>query len=376
MRRIVFFLAIALALGSCGRPDAPASVPTAAPIPIAPAEATVVPEPTPPMANIPPAEAYIPPDAAYPAYPPPTTGIASTPADISLTTVPNQTAAPCSGCTPTPFEATATPNLAFIPPCLAADQIPPANLQQPTPEPPGSTTVRAPVPTLGYRVVASYPHDRGAFTEGLQYVDGQLYEGTGLNGQSELRQVDLANGAVLRRCALPQQAFGEGITVLNGKIYQLTWQNSTGMVYDQASFGLLRLFTYPGQGWGLTNDGQQLIMSDGTPTLRWLDPESLHETRRVAVYDDHGPVVNLNELEYVDGAILANIWQTDRIARIDPQSGAVTAWIDLSGLLGPDDRTQPVDVLNGIAYDAASKRLFVTGKNWPKLFEIELVPPS
>lgn len=282
---------------------------------------------------------------------------------------------PSATAAPTEQPAAATP--AAAPPaalCVAPEQIAASAQLRPTPAAPDTRTAPAPVPTFSYRVVNIYPHDPTAFTEGLQYIDGQLYESTGLNGHSELRRVDLASGAVQQRCALPEQAFGEGLTVLGGMIYQLTWQNGTGMVYDKASFQFLRTFRYTGEGWGMTTDGQQLITSDGTPTLRWLDPATLQETAHVGVYDDHGPVVKLNELEYVDGAILANVWQTDRIARIDPASGAVTAWIDLSGLLSAADRAQPVDVLNGIAYDSAGKRLFVTGKYWPKLFEIALVP--
>lgn len=187
--------------------------------------------------------------------------------------------------------------------------------------------------------------------------------------------VELASGAVLRRCSLPGALFGEGVAVLGERIYQLTWQNQIGFVYDKATWQLLRSFSYPGEGWGLTHDGQRLIMSDGTATIRFLDPATLEQAGQIVVYDDAGPVTQINELEYIDGAIFANIWQTDRIARIDPASGSITGWIDLSGLLSGDDRSPPAEVLNGIAYDPAGRRLFVTGKFWPKLFEIELVPP-
>jgi glutamine cyclotransferase len=260
------------------------------------------------------------------------------------------------------------------PSCLPPDQpIAPADQTIPPAAPPISRTVQSAIPRYGYRVVNTYPHDRGAFTEGLQYVDGALYEGTGLNGRSELRRVALETGEAQQRCALPQAYFGEGVTVLGDKVYQLTWRNQVGFVYDKANFTLQRSFTYSGEGWGLTHDGQRLIMSDGTATIHFLDPATLQETGRIEVYDDHGPVARLNELEYVRGEIYANVWQTNQIARIDPHSGQVVGWIDLGGLLSAEDRTQPVDVLNGIAYDAARDRLFVTGKLWPKLFEIELI---
>jgi glutamine cyclotransferase len=356
-------LMLTLILASCGS-TAPAQIAVPAPLPataaaLATSPPTALPAPAAATA-VDLATAYPAPAATLPAYPP------ARPSD-----------APTEPPTLAPTEAPATPTPASAPPvalCVPPEQIATSAQPRPTPAAPGTRTAPAPVPTFTYRIVNIYPHDPSAFTEGLQYVDGQLYESTGLNGHSELRRVDLASGAVQQRCALPEQAFGEGITVLGGMIYQLTWQNGTGMLYDKGSFQLLRTFSYAGEGWGMTTDGQQLIMSDGTPTLRWLDPATLQETAHVDVYDDNGPVAKLNELEYVDGAILANVWQTDRIAQIDPASGAVTAWIDLSGLLSAADRAQPVDVLNGIAYDSAGKRLFVTGKYWPKVFEIALVP--
>lgn len=232
-------------------------------------------------------------------------------------------------------------------------------------------------PVAGYRVVKVYPHDRGAFTQGLQYVDGVLYEGTGQHGQSGIRKVKLETGEVLQRQPLDSKYFGEGITVWGDTIVQLTWQSELGFVYDKNTFKQLRTFTYPGEGWGLTHDGARLIMSDGDArgALRFLDPKTLKETGRLVVRDGGVPVMHLNELEYVRGEVLANVWQTKRIARISLKTGDVTGWIDLSGLLDPRDAVG-TDVLNGIAYDAAGDRLFVTGKYWPKLFEIKIVPKS
>ena len=230
------------------------------------------------------------------------------------------------------------------------------------------------VPVWGYQVVKVYPHDRQAFTQGLQYVDGFLYEGTGQHGQSSIRKVKLETGEVLQHAPLERQYFGEGITVWGDTLIQLTWQSELGFVYDKKTFKQLKTFTYPGEGWGLTHDGARLIMSDGDSrgALRFLDPKTLKETGRLVVRDGGKPVDDLNELEYVRGEILANVWQTWRIARISPKTGDVTGWIDLSGLLDPRDAAG-TDVLNGIAYDGAGDRLFVTGKYWPKLFEIKIV---
>jgi glutamine cyclotransferase len=237
-----------------------------------------------------------------------------------------------------------------------------------------STPIAAPVPVFGYRVVAEYPHDRRAFTQGLAYVDGVLYEGTGLNGESTLRRVDLESGEVQQAVGLNEQFFGEGIAVLGDRIYQLTWMNGVCVVYDRETFEVEEVFTYSTQGWGLTTDGERLIMSDGTNRLYVRDPETFAELDTIDVYDHGRAVWNLNELEYVDGEIWANIWQTDRIARLDAETGEVMGWIDLTGLLSEKDRRRKVDVLNGIAHDPESDRVFVTGKLWPKLFEIELVP--
>jgi glutaminyl-peptide cyclotransferase len=229
-------------------------------------------------------------------------------------------------------------------------------------------------PVAGYQVVRVYPHDRQAFTQGLVFLDGHLYEGTGLNGQSTIRKVRLENGEVLQVKKIDSQYFGEGIAVVGKSLVQLTWQSEVGFVYDRETFERTRTFTYKGEGWGLAYDGKRLIMSDGTPTLRFLDPATLKETGRVVVKDGGVPVEDLNELEVVKGEIFANIWNVERIARIAPATGQVTGWIDMRGLLDPRDAAQGVDVLNGIAYDAATDRLFVTGKLWPKLFEIKIVP--
>lgn len=226
-------------------------------------------------------------------------------------------------------------------------------------------------PVSKYKVVKSYPHDRQAFTQGLVYLDGVLYESTGLHGQSGIRKVKLETGEVLQQRPLDPKYFGEGIVVWGKSIVQLTWQSEVGFVYDLTTFSPQKTFEYKGEGWALTHDGKQIIMSDGTSSLRFLDPQTLKETGRITVRDNGVPVKDLNELEYVRGEILANIWQQQRIARISPKSGDVTGWIDLSGLLSPSEAAG-VDVLNGIAYDAAGDRLFVTGKLWPRLFEIKI----
>jgi len=229
-------------------------------------------------------------------------------------------------------------------------------------------------PTHGYEVVRVYPHDRNAFTQGLTYVDGFLYESTGVNGRSTLRKVELETGRVLQQIALSREHFGEGLTSWESDLVQLTWTSKLGFVYDRMNFQVKRTFHYSGQGWGLTHDGKRLIMSDGTATLRFLDATTSRETGRQTVRDGTTAVTQLNELETVRGELYANVWKTDRIARIALQTGQITGWIDLRGLLSEADRATRVDVLNGIAYDARNDRLFVTGKLWPKLFEIKLVP--
>jgi glutamine cyclotransferase len=230
-------------------------------------------------------------------------------------------------------------------------------------------------PQYGYTVVKAYPHDPGAFTQGLLWRDGFLYESTGLHGRSSVRKVTLETGVPEQERLIDSRHFGEGVVDWKDRLITLTWQDEMGFIFDLATFERIGEFSYPGEGWGLTRDETRIIMSDGASALRFLDPETLKEIGRIQVTDDGKPVDNLNELEWVKGEVLANIWQTDRIARIDPKTGHVTGWIDLSGLLGPDDRAgRQVDVLNGIAYDAATDRLFVTGKLWPKLFEIRLTP--
>ena len=228
----------------------------------------------------------------------------------------------------------------------------------------------------GFRVVHTYPHDPQAFTQGLVFVDGRLYESTGINGKSSLRMVDLESGRVLQDLHVDSKYFAEGLTDWGTTLVQLTWESHVALIYDRFSFRLLRTFWYSGEGWGLTHDAKSLILSDGTATLRFYDPAIFHEERRMTVRDHGKPVTELNELEYVRGQIYANIWHSDRIARISPATGKVLGWIDLEGLLAPAERTDPEAVLNGIAYDAGHNRLFVTGKLWPKLFEIEVIPES
>jgi glutaminyl-peptide cyclotransferase len=228
------------------------------------------------------------------------------------------------------------------------------------------------LPLYGYQIVHVYPHDPKAFTQGLQYLDGVLYEGTGQHGQSSIRRVKLETGEVLQKRDVPAEHFGEGITVWKNDLFELTWQTHVAFVYDRTTFQPKKQFSYPGEGWGLTHDGTNLIMSDGTSELRVLDPVTFVEKRRIQVTAAGAPLKNLNELEVMKNEILANVWMTDYIARIAPATGKVTAYIDLRGLLSPSERAN-TDVLNGIAYDASHDRLFVTGKWWPKLFEIKLV---
>ncbi|MYM25960.1 glutaminyl-peptide cyclotransferase [Duganella sp. FT135W] len=233
----------------------------------------------------------------------------------------------------------------------------------------------AALPTYDFKVVRSYPHDTQAFTEGLLYRDGVLYESTGLNGKSSIRKVDLASGKVLQSKDIPPQYFGEGLTVWGDTLVGLTWQTQTGFVFDLKTFEMKSQFAYPGEGWGLTQNGKELIMSDGTATLRFLDPKTFLEVRRIKVTAEGIAVDQLNELEVVEGEIYANIWHTNTIARIDQATGKILGWIDF-GKLYPEagKGLNGENVMNGIAYDAEKKRLFVTGKLWPKIYEVKIVP--
>ena len=228
------------------------------------------------------------------------------------------------------------------------------------------------VKTYGYEVVNFWPHDREAFTQGLVFNDGALLESTGQQGFSTLRRVELKTGKVLKKIDVPRQYFAEGLTLFRGKLYQLTWQHQRGFIYDPADFRQVGEFRYDGEGWGLTQDGESLILSDGTSQLRFIDPETFAVRRTLTVRDGGRALRELNELEYVKGEIWANVWHVDRVARIDPRTGAVVGWVDLKGLLAAGDVRDPEAVLNGIAYDEAGDRLFVTGKLWPKLFEIRV----
>ncbi len=236
----------------------------------------------------------------------------------------------------------------------------------------GAASVTPRTPTYTFDVVNIYPHDAGAFTQGLQWHDNRLFESTGQVGTSGLREVDLVSGRVVRQQPLEAPHFGEGMVILGDKLYQLTWQSGKAFTYDWKTFTRNGSFSYDGEGWGLTTDGTALIMSNGSSSLVWRDPKTFEVIKTLAVTDRGTPVAALNELEWVKGEIWANVWQSDSIARIDPNTGAVLGWIDLSNLLPKIDRTGHEDVLNGIAYDAAKDRIFVTGKLWPKLYEITL----
>lgn len=234
----------------------------------------------------------------------------------------------------------------------------------------GSATERA--PKYGYEVINTWPHDTAAYTQGLVFQDGKLLESTGQEGRSSLRRVELDTGKVLQMVSIPPPYFAEGLTLLKGKLYQLTWQHQRGFIYDAWTFQKIGEFSYSGEGWGLTNDGESLILSDGTNRLRFLNPDNFQVRRSITVLDQRTAVTDLNELEYVHGEIYANVWHKDQITCINPQTGRVTAWVDLKALLKPGEATDEEAVLNGIAYDETNDRLFVTGKLWPKLFEIRL----
>jgi glutamine cyclotransferase len=242
------------------------------------------------------------------------------------------------------------------------------------PTAPASLAAQGATPVDTYRVVNAYPHDPTAYTQGLIYRDGFFYESTGLRGQSSLRKVKPETGEIVQKRAVDQAHFAEGLADWKGQLVQLTWQSNVAFVYDLLSFAPRRTFSYTGEGWGLTHDQRRFILSDGSNQLRFLDPETFREIGRIAVTDRGTPVRDLNELEFVRGEVYANVWHTDRIARISPETGRVLGWIDLRGLLSPMYRLDAEAVLNGIAHDAGSNRLFVTGKLWPRLFEIQVVP--
>lgn len=238
---------------------------------------------------------------------------------------------------------------------------------------PGSSLPAKLDETMTYEVLNVYPHDPGAFTQGLIYLDGFLYESTGLYGESTLRKVDLETGEVIQKIDLMPEYFAEGMTHWGDTLVQLTWREGTGFVYELADFSILEQFAYPVEGWGLTQDGEHLIMSDGTSSLHFLNPETLLIEKSINVTYQGREIQRINELEFIRGEIFANIWQTESIIRIDPQSGEVKGWIDMNGILPPEQRKTNTDVLNGIAYDPRNDRLFVTGKFWPRLYEIRLI---
>ena len=240
---------------------------------------------------------------------------------------------------------------------------------------PGKAAAAA-APTLGYQVVATYPHSTDSYTEGFLYLDGLFYEGTGIAGHSALLAIQPATGLPVQKRVLPPEYFGEGIVDWGSNVYQWTWKSHVCFVFDRFSLRPIRQFTYTGEGWGMTRTAKELITSDGTSTLRFRDPNTFQETHHIVVKDGTRPIEELNELEYIHGEIYANVWHQDVIARINPKDGQVIDWIDLSGLLPMGQQVNPEAVLNGIAYDAKRNRLFVTGKQWPTIFEIRVVPAA
>lgn len=239
-----------------------------------------------------------------------------------------------------------------------------------------STDAQTKTPRFSFKVVKAFPHDPTAFTQGLVFADGIFYESTGLRGYSTLRKVTPETGAVIQQVQVESPYFAEGLALVGNELLQLTWEERTGFVYDKSTLKRLRTFSYPTEGWGMASDGKSLVMSDGSSHLFFLDPRTQKPVRKLQVFDGPRPVERLNELEFIRGELWANVWQTDRIARINPATGRVTGWIDLTGLLRPEARGPEGDVLNGIAWDRAGDRIFVTGKKWPWLFQIEVVPVS
>ena len=289
----------------------------------------------------------------------------STPSTGTVTRQPTIPSTQVASATPTP-RPTLLPTRTRMP--ASPTPVPSATVAVVAPENAGTPT------TYSYEIVHIYPHDSNAFTQGLVYEDGNFYEGTGWWGKSNLRQVDIETGEVLQQVDLPESYFGEGITTWQDRIIQITWRSNVAFVYDKESFEQIGQFNYETEGWGITHDGSKLIMSDGTNILTFRDPDSFEPIGQVAVMDGNTPITQLNELEYVNGEVWANVWQTDRIVRIAPDSGEVVGWIELAGIYPNDDPNNPDDVLNGIAYDSVHDRLFVTGKLWGQLFEIRLLP--
>ena len=265
-----------------------------------------------------------------------------------------------------------TNNLGMVAVAIMAIALVAGCVEKEAPRPNGTLHSTYATPVYGYNIVNTYVHDQNAFTQGLVFADGFLYEGTGIYGNSTVRKVELETGKVVKLYSLPDQFFGEGVTLWGDKLIQLTWRSKVGFVYDKDNLSLLTEFAYPTEGWGLTHDGTHLIMSDGTQTLYFLEPDTFKELGRLEVHDKDVPITNLNELEYIQGEIYANVWPTNRIARISPETGQVLGWLDLKGLLREEERSPRCGVLNGIAYDVKHDRLFITGKNWPKLFELVL----
>ncbi len=238
---------------------------------------------------------------------------------------------------------------------------------------PATIAQRQPAPVQGFKLIASYPHDPAAFTQGLVFADGEFYESTGLNGESSLRRVEIATGKVLQQIKVPAEYFAEGLALVGNELLQLTWQHQRGFVYDRKTFAQKRTFSYPNEGWGIAYDAAGgLVMSDGSDTLTFLDPKTFTPSKTLRVRDAGQAIGQLNELEWIDGEIWANVWMTDRVARISPNTGEVKAWLDLSKLWPREQRQPPADVLNGIAYDRATRRIYVTGKKWPRVYQIAL----